>query len=479
MEERQIWIKDLLYRILCGWRLIVIAALIGALLLNGLGFMKATKRYQAKLSQQENSSAEQVQDRMKALENSMAPAQVAKVKALAAYILDCQNSSQSLADYMASSIRYQVDPNNVPTMELQFFVDSHYETTYPVISKSDHTNDIMVGLENIVISDASCRAMAQAISSDLDTSYFRELVETVHEFNVLRVKVIADNQANCEKLADVIEATVAQQAPSLEQTYGNFSVSLADRTYVEKANPDLMKEHMTTVDMLEDLYNYIAKAPTDLSDDEEAYYNLLIEGEDNTASAQTQELVRPGFIYLKYIVLGMAVGFIFACAYLYLKVIVSGMMLSPKDCGSKVLAVLPADDQKHRPFAFVDSWLLKLLYGKELALSKDSRMDMVVSAANVAMEKGGMQHVMITGTCADEQTQNAKAAIFDKISGQVAKITLADSALTEPAVLATLSEADGVIIVEHLGVSNYSDIMAQKAICAEHNVPVIGCVVLR
>lgn len=477
MEERQIWIKDLLYRILCGWRLIVIAALIGALLLNGLGFMKATKRYQAKLSMQEVNTEEQTQTKMDELEGSLTSAQISKVKALAAYMLDCQSSCQSLADYTASSIRYHVDPNNVPTVELQFLVDSNYEVTYPVIAKADHTNDIMVGLDNIVISDASCRAMAQAISSDLDNAYFRELVESVHEFNVLRVKVIADNQANCEKLADVIESMVAQQASSLEQTYGSFSVSLVDRTYVEKANPDLMKEHMTTVDMLEDLYNYIAKAPTNLSDDEEAYYNLLIASEDDASSAQPQELTRPGFLYLKYVILGLAVGFIFACVYLCLKVIGSGMMLSSADCGEKVLAVVPAK-QKKRLFAFIDQWLLKLFYGKTLA-SEENCMALAVTTARVAIEKAGMKQIFVTGTCHDAEVERIKTAVCDKLSSSELQFTAADSVLTDPAVLPSLVKADGAILVERMGMSCYNDLRMQKSLCKENNVPVIGCVVLQ
>lgn len=480
-ENRQIWIKDLLYGVLRGWRFILIAMLIGAVLLNGLGFVKANNNYRAKMASYEKTDSDRVQSEMDRLEESLTQDQISKVRALAMYTEDCQSNYDALLNYMDSSIRFNVDPNCVPTVEMQFLVDSHYEVTYPVINQTNHTNDIMAGYENVLSGEEICNAMANAVNQSKDASVFQELVETFHEDeNVLHIRVIAENRENCEKLADVVEKAISDQTPVLQQVYGNFSATLASRIYAERVDKDLLSEHMTLAASLKDLTKQSADLTTSLSTDEKDYYKLLLS--DHSENGNMQEMdkpSRPGMIYPKNLVLGLMLGFFIACVWLYLKIVMSGTMLAPADCGNKVLAVVPVQDRKKRPLAFVDRWLRKLFYGKDAVASEEKRMEMAVSAARIAMEKSDMKHVYVSGTSEDREVERVKKAICSKLSTQIVEVISVESLLTDPAVLPQLTKADGVIIVERIGVSCYSDMRAQKTICEGNDVPIIGCVALR
>lgn len=488
MEERQIWIKDLLYRLLCGWRVILIAALVGAILLDGLAFMKAGRRYraemnryQAEISRREQPDNQQLQEEIELAESALAREQIAKVKAAAAYTKGCRDTCEALVNYTESSMRFQANPSGVPTVELQYFVDSHYAVTYPEIAETDHTDDIMLGIDNLLISESTCRAMAQAVDADKDSAYYRELVETNHKGGTLQIQVIADTQENCEKLADVISETVEAQVGDLKPIFGDFSIALVGRSYAERPNSELLDEHIDTVDTIEDLMKNSKDLPIELSDDEEAYYELLLIDEDDQtdADAATAELHRPGLLYPKYVVLGLAVGFILSCVWLFLKIVISGVMLNPADCGEKVFGVLTTQEKPNRPLACVDRWLMKLFYRQDVTCSEENRMQLISAAADNAIKRGEMKHILVTGSSCDDALQNTKIALQQRISAQADEITVVNSMLTDPAVLPILSNADGVILVERIGVSNYNDIRAQRTICKDNDLPVIGCVVLR
>lgn len=476
MAERQIDIKELLYRIMRSWRAIIVAMLIGALLLNGLAFMRANGNYQAAMHSKDGTVPQKTQAEY---ESTLSEKQIARVQALAAYAASCQANCQALVNYTQSSIRYHIDPKCVPTVELLYMIETNREASYPLIIDHSYSEDIMAGFDSAIINDVVCGKMADAVNGPKDVTYYRELLESVHDGNSLSIKIIADCQESCEKLADVVEAAVNEKIPSLQQIYGSFSASLVSRTYTEGSDLDLMAEQTNIIKSLKELSAGIAETPAGLSGEEDAYYQFLLSNQLDEDDSQKNDLVRPGYIYPKYAFVGAVAGLFVVCLWIVLKVLLFGMLLSPADCCEKVLAILPIRAQKHRVLASIDRWLLKLFYRKEVSFSEENRLSMVAAAACASMEKAGMKRVLISSTCNDEDIQRIKSTICQMLDKQAAQTTVVGSVLEEPEALTALSAADGIIFVEHIGTSNYYDISAQNAVCKEYPVPIIGYVVLR
>lgn len=477
MEDRRINIKELLYRILCSWRAIVIAMLIGALLMNGLAFLRANSNYQAAIHSNEESDPQLIQDKF---ESSLSEKQITQVQALASYTASCRENCQALVNYTRSSIRFHIDPECVPTLELLYMIDSNRDASSPLIIDHSYSEDIMAGFDGAITSDDVCRKMADAIDGPENTIYLRELLESVHKGNTLSIKIIADGQETCEKLADVLEEAVNEQLSPLQQIYGNFTISLVSRTYTENSNPDLLDEQANIAKSLKDLSASVAETPSGLSSEEDAYYRFLLSSQfEGKTDPQENDLARPGYLYPKYVFVGAIAGLFVVCLWIVLKVLLFGMLHSPADCTEKVLAILPIRAEKHRILAVIDRWLLNLFYRKEVAFSEENRLSMVAAAACASIEKAGMKHVLISSACNDEDIQRIKSIICQMLANQAAQTAVVSSVLEDPEALTALSGADGIIFVEHIGASNYYDVCAQNTICKEYSVPVIGYVVLR
>lgn len=477
MVDRQIDIKELLYRIVRSWRAIIIAMLIGALLMNGLAFLRANSNYQAAIHSNDKSDPQQVQDKF---ESSLSEKQITRVQALASYAVSCQENCQAIVNYTKASIRFHIDPECVPTLELLYVIDSNRDASSPLIIDHSYSEDIMAGFDGAITSDDVCHKMADAIDGPEDTIYLRELLGSVHEGNTLRIKIIADNRESCEKMANIVEDTVNEQLSPLQQIYGNFTISLVSRTYTENSDPNLLTEHTNIAKSLKDLSANVAEVPSGLSGEEDAYYQFLISDQlSEKDDTQKNDLVRPGYFYPKYVFVGAIAGLFVVCLWIGLKVLLFGMLLSPADCCEKVLAILPIRTQKRRILSVIDRWLLNLFYRKEVAFSEENRLSMVAAAACASIKKAGMKHVLISSACNDEDIQRIKSAICNMLTKQAVQATAVSSVLEDPESLTALSSADGAIFVEHIGASNHYDICAQNTICNEYSVPIIGYVVLR
>ena len=144
MEEMTISVKDLLLRILLKWRMILVWMLIGAVVLDGVGYVRSARA--VKLAQEAIKTPEDDEEQMllavSQAEEKLSTREVSEVQTAVGTYLSYQKEYQDTLAYNTNSIKMQLDPNKVPTMMLQYYIDNHYQAVYPVIEARDTTSDI-------------------------------------------------------------------------------------------------------------------------------------------------------------------------------------------------------------------------------------------------------------------------------------------------------------------------------------------------
>ncbi|MBQ0014659.1 MAG: hypothetical protein KBS82_04975, partial [Oscillospiraceae bacterium] len=128
-EYKEIDILDLLLAILKKWKLLIIAMLIFALLGTGFGFIKANK------AKTPTTKAD-----LASLEATMTEEELSDVKSAATIIGEYRVMYNSQKAYNENSIYQKLDPFDIKTATLKYYVDNDYKVSYPII---DETNNLI------------------------------------------------------------------------------------------------------------------------------------------------------------------------------------------------------------------------------------------------------------------------------------------------------------------------------------------------
>ncbi len=498
MDEVTINLLDLLRRILRSWKFLLICMVAGAVLVDGIGYVWSAVRNR----ENETDTPEAEEASLEELKEDLADREIVEAEAFSEmYLTTMEHYEKDLA-YAENSLKMQLDPKCVPTLTAQFFIDSSQQP-------GTTTGDVVSSYAGLAVSEDVCQQILETLGWDTEEAYIAELI-TVDEgtgvnaismtneeddatananinmnvnendTNLLTITVIAEEKADCETMMDIIEQTLQEGTGELQKIYGNFDLTLLQRQYVEKADADLMAYQVNQLSGLNKLRNTITNITSSFSDDQLEYYFALISNgmADLDDDLTEEELLTedaaassPKIFNIRYILLGLFLGLVAACAWILLRYILAPNLRVKDDLEEvyhfPMLGSLPDGDQK----GFLRGDAQNKYTPKE-------RMEMICSGIQIAAEKGNMQSVYLTGTAGDEESKQVMEQIQTSMQGQDVKISWGRSVACDPASLEAMTSADGVVFVEQIDHSPYADIQKEAEFCEMYHVPVIGAVVI-
>ena len=498
MEEMTISVKDLLLRILLKWRLILVWMLIGAVVLDGVGYVRSARA--VKLAQEAIKTPEDDEEQMllavSQAEEKLSTREVSEVQTAVGTYLSYQKEYQDTLAYNTNSIKMQLDPNKVPTMILQYYIDNHYQAVYPVIEARDTTSDIISSFSSKITNMAVCERIEEELQWDVDSAYVRELVGVGQwADDILSIYVIGQDQETCEKMIAVIEQVVESETPGLKTLYGDFDIQELHRQYYEEADTSLLAAQQAQVAGLNSIKSAMNNVISNMTEDQKTYYAALLDKE--TAGADTdeeepgsEEEIRPEHstipqaqvISVKYILLGAFVGAFLACCWIAFRYLIAGALRVKDDMeevfGTPLLGSLTVSDVGQRFLGQIDRFIVSLFAGGRPKFSEEERIEMICAGIRIAAQKADMQSVYVTSACHDEKSGQIRELLCDKLQGEVKTIGHGKSVVYDPESLERMVSADGVVLVEMVDASLYADMQKELELCKMYKVPVIGSVVL-
>ncbi len=497
MDEVTINLFDLLRRILRSWKFLLICMLAGAVLLDGVWYARALMRSQESESnvQEENTAA------LEELQENLTDREIAEVETYAETYLTISDHYHKDLMYAENSLKMQLNPNCVPTLTVQFFIDSSRQP-------ETMTGDVVTSYADIATSEDVCEEILTTLGWDTDASYIAEMItvdegsrmnsastanaETdaaangsvslnVNVTNLLTVKVIAEEKADCEAMMDIIEQKLQEETGELQEIYGNFDLTLLQRQYTEKADSDLLSYQENKLSGLNTLRNAINNLMNNLSDDQLEYYYALIDDgmadpedefvEEEIPAEEPAVVSSPKVLNIRYILLGLFLGLVAACAWILLRYILAPNLRVKDDLEEvyhfPLLGSLPAGDKK--------SFLNRDAGDK---YTPEERMEMICAGIRIAAEKENMRSVYLTGTAGDDESKQVIEKIQESLQGQGVTVSSGRSVVCDPASLEAMTASDGVVFVERIDHSPYADMKKETEFCDMYHIPVIGAVVI-
>lgn len=493
-EEMTIDLMDLLRRCLLRWKFIVVWMLIGAIAMDGFGILKSVQEVKSIKAQIQQSEEEDASEKQVTINEYMQKLTEREISEVQTAVLSYKAYQQEYVDglkYYQESMKMKLDPSCVPTLRLQYIIDTHYEVTYPVMDKKDMTQDIISVLAEKIKSETVSNAVAEALGNQIDAAYVQELLTTSAddenaENDTFVINIIAENRDDCEKIAEIVKNTVNESLEAVRETCGAFDIRLASEQSFETSNKDLMAAQQSAVTSLNTLKSSVTNLLSGMTEDQKVYYYALLDNEqtiDVSASDESSsneekldmpELTIPEiqYISMRYILIGLVLGAIVACGWITVKYLMSGKLRTSSDLVEGLgLPVIGNISENHVKIP----WLFKKPYHR---MATEEQMDMIVSEISIAAEKEKMNNIFITSAAMTERSKEICEKLCEKLGENGVAYTNGSSVLYDAQQVRKLADADGVVFVEQIDASRVVEIVKEKEISMRMHTKVIGYVVV-
>lgn len=476
-KERIIYIKDLLLYVVRKWKSMVVWMVVFAIFANGFSAIKSYKNVIS--SQQQSLSQREVTSEVADL-NAVDKKKVEEIyRIYSAY----RNSLDYSIDYYEHSIKMKINPTNVPTTYIQYQIED-----------SDKVADIITAYSKSILSESSLEKIKDRINTTENLSYIDELIEfnpdeskqiddqkinekKVGSFTML-IRIIALDQDMCETIADIVEDEIELNTQKIKRKIGDFNLNQIDRNYSNGVNQKLLKEQQDYMEKLDSIRTMIDSLGNSLTSDQQKYYNSLIsqnesgnEINENEISAEVQ------LINVDYIVAGALIGVVLAVVWYVLMYILNNSLKVGQELedyyGIQVLDSFQTinNSEKHRK---TTNHFCDLSDNK----CESEKLQLVYTNIRAIMEKENMRHIHITSVSDSEEIKTMKEKIFNELKKDCLNITKGGSVFEELDSLKNLIDADGVIMLEQVGKSDFGNIGKEIKLCLTNDVAIIGAIVI-
>lgn len=517
-EEMEIDLKDLLYKILKSWRMIVVYCIIFAVVADiasmGLTFINIRKN-KNELSKQASELLE--------LRDELTEREIAEVQEVYDNYVKIRNTNESIEDYNDNSILMRIEANKVPTMKLRYNIDTHYKIEYPVISEKDYTDEIMSEYCSILNSDDVIAEIAKAYGDDIKVEYIREVVSIEKvSGTIFEVTIFAPEKQQCEQMSEAVKNVINEEKSEIGNKYGKYDFALVDETYTEELRTDILETQQTRYAKSDTIRERLSTLGGKLNPNQKSYYTALInyeiakeqkaivaskkrelletdsskaieektytseiaeendlsKAEDLITAEVVYEDAKISFISIKFIIIGFVLGGIIACGviccgYLFVPVLRTADTMNSAFSVSVIENIWIKDDKK-KALSFVDDFIDNLFYAKAFKVSADDKVVLASEIIKIASDKAGYKKLHITGA-------SEKAAdIAEKISKGIAGVTVTTGALISEDIksLREMADSDAVVLVEAAEQSRIDDIVKEIELIKGSKAEIIGSVVV-
>jgi capsular polysaccharide biosynthesis protein len=486
LDELTISLKDMFCRILLRWRLMIAGMLIGAVVLGGVGYLKnagaATKN-----TESTEADVEKVVEKYEA-ELSEADQQVVKAayNAYTAY----QKSCKFIEKYNENSVKMKLNANQLPTLRLQYLVNTHYEAIYPVVEAKDLTLDIINSYVMKIKNRDVYEKIAGTLTDETDAAYIEELISVERQEDLFWVTVHGMSEKDCQAMIDIIKKTIDQETVGLKKMYGEYDIILADESYSEYANSALLTDQRQQMVDYNNQVVAMNNLSVNMTEEQKGYYEALLKAEveaggtveQNSGAKKREEAFSGSLLNKKYILVGAFAGIFLVCCYAVCQYLLSARLRVKEDLeecfGITNLGVLPASRPRRKVLDILDRWIISKFGGNNGQFSEKERLRMICAGIGIAAKKSGMQSVYLTGVCNDECCEQVKTILLEKVRGTVEEVRCGKSVVYDPESLETLVMADGVVLVERINGSRYDELKKEVEICRQNQIKIIGSVIV-
>lgn len=479
-------IKDLLWEFLRRWRIILILALIC-----GVGL--TAYQYRIDSSKKDVVTVKKSQSE---LEATMGEQDLDEVTAAVA--LKRQMDEKSA--YMENSVLMQLNPYEEYAVILQYYVSA---------DNRENAADAADIYRAYVNNHSLAQAMIDNGTYELEPMYMAELIsikkeesnlylnaenvaksinlkaEESTEEHSFSIKVIGTTGEEAEALALAVKDALLNYSHTVAAIIGTHQLELLGESSSVIADQSLAELQNWNATAIKTIGNNLDKMKNEMTSDQISLYvyrtTVLA---DETAGGSNTTVAKSGaHISIKHFIIGIIVGIILACGLIFACYLFAPSLRSSEEIktlyGVKVLGCInDSRFQKKKLFGFVDQFIVKLQNRRKKSLSYEQEIQLISANILLDCQKNGAQEVFLTSSAGESIPKEVLNAVSAKCEEKGIHTVAGDAIAYDAMALERLAEIGNVVFIEKKRVSLFDELYSEIALCKEHDIHVIGMIVL-
>lgn len=440
---RELDFKELIFKILYQWRVILLFALTFAILLGGYRFISINSIYTKDVVEEQKASyKEQVSTyelNKTSIENN---------------IKNIENSIKRQDDYNKNSILMQINPYSEQQAYVYYYVDTDYKIVPELKYQNiDLTSRIIRYYQSLAQSGKLYNYIKSKLSFDIDERYLKEIIylDTEDENGMIMIKVLNNDKDVCNEIISLVKEYFDQEQAIIKKLIGEHKLNIVEDNIITTVDLQLEKTQNENQQLLNDYKDSLTTEQTKLKDLVKPIKYIM-----NTSKIAQSAI--------KFSIFGLMAGTFLICIVLSFAYLLSDKLMSEKQVNQRYnLVVLGRLSQyKKRLMGLVDKWLISLEGNRVLKTENEEAEEIKRIAANIKnitkQSSNQIRNILITGTVNDDKIQN----ICDKISASMSKesyhLSFGGNINCNAGTIELLAVCNDVIIIEDLKNSSNTDV---------------------
>ena len=378
-QVREISLRQLFWKVMMGWKLWIVCAVLFAILLPGVKYAKDVRAYHA--AQQPKDEKQEPTVVLTDDEQQ----QIDDVKSLNLLI-------EKNSNYMQNSILMNIDPYQEHRMELQYYIDSDFVMNYTKDSKKDYTSAIANAYVDYANNGVDQKTIWKDVSTKSEDKYLAELVSAYNNSdNTFSVIIKYTDKKGLESVAKQIQNELEKKQPEFSKRIGGHKLVLVSENYQICTDSDLATSQGNVSNLIKSYRDQITTLKSAMSEDQlsELEREENLESDDKEESAAVQ--VAAPALSKKYVVLGFVMGVFLAALYLVCIAVLSNKLQAAEELvryyKMRQFGIITREQRTKG----ITGFLLRIKYRNQKMLSPEASLQMASSILNCIVRMKELQ----------------------------------------------------------------------------------------
>ncbi len=420
-EYDELNIKDLVWSVLCRWRILIAAFLLGGIL---LAAFTAFKDYRI------ISNEKTVKDRKLSYETELASYKEQK-ELLESDLKTFRSVQEWQQYYRKNALMLQLDPYNASFISASFCLEADKNAQDPAVTgailRQYHAALDQLDLDP-VIADAAAPELTAVNPAGTEKRLLEAEVDAAN--TVLTVKICADTAERAEKIYAAAKEALEAQHKVLEQNFGEHRLTEMTEQKWSGADAELVEVQTVFRSGLSTYNSYVT--------DTEKSLNALKAPTSTIPTFKT--MIRKA---VKYGIIGAAAGLFLAAAFLMVKLVLEDRLNSTDEIAQRYGLPVLGTQTGGRKLAKLDRAIAGKL-GIDTKSSEQAAAEFTAANVKMYLKDGG--ELLLAGTCGEEKLNAVKQALAPLLEG--VGMTVVGNVNDSAEAVSALRENGAVICVE-------------------------------
>lgn len=460
-EIRGIEIKNVFWKIVFGWRYILMIGVLLAALLIGYKYNSDSDAYDMGKNLSDEVNASELKD----IEN----------------IMSMYDRLNYFENYYEDSLITKLNPQEYYILELQYYVDSEYVFEIEQGSKRDYTPALVSAYGAYALNNEFAEALKNELNVDASIQSIRELtqISTATDSATVKLVVSVPNNWDAEEMESAIDKIMSEKSGELNSVGAHqlekvnsavnvtFSDSLEKKIYDTRYNINTVRQSIETY-------------KAGLTDNQKVYLYNNIPYEEYKSEFFVAGPTEPS-VNLKFGIVGFILGAFLVCAWYLIKEVFANKLQNEDDIqlvfGVNKLGSVEKKAATKKHFIF-DRLLYKIKNKNNVLLSREDQLSYVASGIEIMCNTEQIDNIFLVGSCRKNADTETVTEIVAKLKSKGISCNAIDNIISDGEQLKNVVDTGYVVLTGEIDKSYYKHIEETIRVLHKYNVKILGTIII-